>query len=107
MLEIPLNSSPEQILSTTIDGEVYTIRVIYNSRTGVWTADFSNKGIELLVGVTLVGGTNIFNQYNIPIKTAYVVNLENNKLDATAENLGSVVKLFILTEGEVDSVSSV
>jgi len=101
MIEIPLNSSPEQLFSITLNGNTYDCRVILNSRTVVWSISFSQSGVDIAVGVSLLGGVDILNQYNIPIENAYIVNLDNTNQDPTKTNLGTVAKLFILTEEEV------
>lgn len=101
MIEVPLNSNPEQLFSITLSGNTYDCRVILNSRTGVWSISFSQSGVDILVGVSLLGGVDILNQYNIPIENAYIVNLDNTNQDPTKTNLGTVAKLFILTEEEV------
>lgn len=101
MIEIPLNSSPEQLFSITLSGQTYDCRVILNSRTGVWSISFSQSGTDIVNGVSLLGGVDILKQYNIPIKNAYIVNLDMPNEDATKDNLGIVAKLFILTDEEV------
>ena len=101
MIEIPLNSSPEQLFSITLSGNTYDCRVILNSRTGVWSISFSQSGVDIVVGVSMLGGVDILKQYNIPIENAYVVNLDNTSEDPTKYNLGTVAKLFILTDEEV------
>lgn len=101
MIEIPLNSSPEQLFSITITGTTYDCRVMVNSRTSVWTISFSIAGVPLLEGVSLLGGIDILNQYNINIENMYVVNIDNPDQDASKDNLGTVAKLFILTDEEV------
>lgn len=101
MIEIPLNSSPEQLFSITLSGNTYDCRVILNSRTGVWSISFSQSGVDIVVGVSLLGGVDILKQYNIPIENAYVVNLDDTNEDPSKDNLGAVAKLFILTDEEV------
>lgn len=101
MIEVPLNSSPEQLFSITLEGNTYDCRVILNSRTGVWSISFSQSGTDIVNGVALVGGVDILKQYNIPIENAYVVNLDKTNQDPTKDNLGTVAKLFILTDEEV------
>lgn len=104
MFEIPLTASPEQEFSITISGDVYDIRIVLNSRTGIWTIAFAQNGIDLLNGIALVGGVDTLRQFNIPITNAYVINLENPDLDPSKTNLGTVAKLFILTDAEVAGV---
>lgn len=101
MIEIPLNSSPEQLFSITLSGQTYDCRVILNSRTGVWNISFSQSGTDIVNGVSLLGGVDILKQYNIPIENAYVVNLDEPNEDPSKDNLGTVAKLFILTDEEV------
>ena len=101
MIEIPLNSSPEQLFSITLSGQTYDCRVILNSRTGVWSISFSQSGTDIVNGVSLLGGVDILKQYNIPVENAYVVNLDMPNEDASKSNLGTVAKLFILTDEEV------
>jgi len=104
MFEIPLTASPEQEFSITISGDVYDIRIVLNSRTGIWTIAFAQSGTDLLNGIALVGGMDILRQFNIPIANAFVINLENPDLDPSKLGLGTIAKLFILTDDEVAGV---
>lgn len=101
MIEIPLNSSPEQLFSITLNGNTYDCRVILNSRTSVWSISFAQSGVDIVNGVSLLGGVDILKQYNLPIENAYVVNLDEFNSDPGKDNLGTVAKLFILTDEEV------
>lgn len=101
MIEIPLNSSPEQLFSITLSGETYDCRVILNSRTGVWSISFAQAGTDIINGVPLLGGVDILKQHNISIDKVFVVNLDRPDQDPTKDNLGTVAKLFILTDEEV------
>ena len=101
MIEVPLNSSPEQLFSITLNGNTYDCRVTLNSRTSVWCISLSQSGVDVVNGVSLLGGVDILKQYNLPIKNAYVVNLDESNMDPGKGNLGTVAKLFILTEEEV------
>jgi len=101
MIEIPLNSRSAQNFNITIDGNVFDCRVILNSRTGVWSINFSQDGVHLVSGVSLLGGVDQLQQYNLPITNMYMVNLDNTDQDPTKLNLGTGAKLFILTDEEV------
>jgi len=101
MIEIPLNSSPEQLFSITISGNTYDCRVMLNSRITVWSISFAQSGVDIVNGIPLLGGVDILKQYNIPIENAYVVNLDESNMDPSSNNLGTVAKLFILTDEEV------
>jgi len=103
MIEIPLNARSAQNFNITIDGNVFNCRVILNSRTGVWSIDFSQDGIDLVKGVSLLGGVDQLQQYNLPITNMYIVNLDDTDQDPTKVNLGTGSKVFILTAEEVAS----
>jgi len=101
MIEIPLSSNPEQLFNATIAGKLYDIRVILNSRSGVWSISFSSGGEDILLGVNLVGGVDVVRAHNLPFKNLYVVNLESNR-DPSKSNLGSISKLVILEDEELN-----
>lgn len=101
MKEIPLTSNYEQLFSTVLSGNTYDIRVAYNSRIGFWSISFSQEGVDVVVGVPLLGGVDIMRQYDLPIENMFVVNLDDALLDANALNLGSSARLFILDDEEV------
>ena len=107
MIEIPLNSNPEQRFSVVINETKYEVRVILNSRTGIWTMDLSVQGQEVITGIALLAGVDIFEQYNLNIGKGYIVNLENSRRDPSKTGLGRNSKLFILTEEEIENGSSV
>lgn len=102
MIEIPLNSSPEQLFNVRLSGQTYEFRVRLNSRQQVWYLSIAQNGIDLHNGIALLGGVDIFKQYNLPIENVYVVNLDDESQDANSSNLGTSAKLFILTDEEVE-----
>lgn len=107
MLEIPLSSDAEQIFSIPLDGTLYNFRVIYNTRLGVWSMDISQGSTELCNGITLVSGVDLLSSYRLDLKYLYVFNIVDPSQDATADNLGTDVRLYKLTEEENINVSSV
>lgn len=107
MIEIPLTSSPEQNFSIILNGVNYDIRVILNSRLVSWSISLSKEAINILDGVALLGGIDIMSQYNLPIKNMYIVNLNNPNQDASDTGLGTVSRLFLLTDEEIESGSSI
>jgi len=107
MIEIPLNSSSEQLFSITLNSTNYDCRVIYNSRVGIWSISFATGGDDVVTGIAIVGGVDMVKQYNFPVRNLYTVNLQNPSHDATADNLGTGAKLFMLTDEEVPSGASV
>ena len=103
MIEIPLTSDSSQLFSSVINEVRYDFRVYFNFRNTLWNMDISSSGVSILYGVALLGGVDIFKQYNIPIENVYVVNSVNTD-NATSVNLGTDVKLYILTEEEINNV---
>lgn len=101
MIEIPLKNKPEQIFNITISDVVYDIRVLWNTRNKKWSISISQAGIEIVNGVGLVGGIDIFKQYNIALENGFTVNLIDGSLDPDFEDFGTGAKLFLLTDEEV------
>ncbi len=108
MLEIPLTSDGAQLFSMTIDTVKYDFRVLYNGRAnppnGLWAMDISFGEEELINGVALVGGVDLLSAYNLDLKNMWAINVNGTTEDANADNLGTDVKLFILTDEEVASI---
>lgn len=100
MIEILLNTNPEQIFNITIDDVKYDMRVIYNSRLQGWSVDISQNGTVLVSGVALLGGVDILDQYNFDLKNMFTVNINDGKTDAKIDTLGIANKLFVLTDDE-------
>ena len=107
MIEIPLTSKPEQLFSIVVKAIKYDMRVILNSRTGNWSLDLAAGGIDLVTGIALLPGADIFAQYNLDIGIGYIVNLENPRQDPSRYQFGKLSRLFIVTEEELQNGSSV
>ena len=106
MIEIPLTSDGEQKLSIALNETLYSLRVIYNTRLNLWSLTITTSGVDLATVALVVGG-DILNQYNIGLRNLFVVNTTGSNIDADAENLGTDIKLYHLTDEEVLSVSTV
>ena len=107
MIEIPLTSKPEQLFSIVIKETKYDIRVLLNSRTGVWSLDLAAGGKDLVSGIALLPGADIFGHYNLGIGIGYTINLESPRQDPTRDEFGKLSRLFILTEEELQDGSPV
>ena len=107
MLEIPLTSDGEQKFNIILDSILYDIRVIYNTRLGLWSMGISTGGSTIADGIALAQGGDIMSPYTSGPENLFVVNTTGSDLDAGANNLGTEVKLFQLTDEELTSVTSV
>lgn len=111
MIEIPLTSDGEQKFSMLLDGMLYNFRVIYNTRAnppnGLWSLSIASGGVELVNGAAMLIGGDILSPVNIGLKNLFMINTTESSEDATADNLGTAVRLYHLTDAEVSSVSSV
>lgn len=101
MIEIPLNSSFEQLFSIVISGNTYDCRVSYNHRAGIWVMSFRQGDTSIVEGIPLVGGVDLLKHHDIDISNIFAVNVENPNEDAGADNLGTSVRLFVLTDEEI------
>jgi len=107
MINIPLTSKSEQLFSIVINTTKYDMRVILNSRTGIWSLDLAAGGVDLVSGIALLPGVDIFKQYNLDIGIGCIVNLENPRQDPSRDQFGKLSRLFIVTEEELQNGSSV
>jgi len=107
MIEVPLSSDPEQKFTIALNSVLYTFRVYYNSRANLWALDISLGTVALINGIALTIGDDIMSPYVSGPERLYMINITDSSLDADATNLGTDVKLFQLTAGEVASVTSV
>lgn len=109
MTEIPVEHGvPSQTLKVDLEGNTYNIRIIYNTRVGVWTLDLSNEsGAPLASGVTMVLGADLINQFNLGIGALVMVEDGSTRLDASSEDLGSRILLIHLTPEEVANGSAI
>ena len=70
--------------------------------------DIASEGLDIVSGVNLLGGVDLLQQYpQIAIKNMFAINVVDQNIDADDTNLGSSVKVVILTDEEVASVSTV
>ncbi len=100
--EVPLSNDPEQLFRFNAGGASYEARVIFNYRSGMWSISLATNGAPLVSGVPMLSGIDIFRQYNIGIKNVYMVNVENIIADPTSSGLGSVSKMIIFDDGDID-----
>ena len=92
--EIVLTSDGSQTFNVVLDGVNYLFEVKFNTRMEYWTANISSEGIEIVNGIGLLGGVDIVQQLTDALKNLFIVNIDESKIDATDENLGTSVKLF-------------
>lgn len=102
--EITLTSDGSQTFSTVLDGITYDFIINYNTRLNLWTFNLISEGLQLVNGVALLGGVDIVKQYTFSLKNLYSVNIDNPTIDAIESNLGTEVKLYKLTQSEVDTL---
>lgn len=107
MIEIPLTNYPKQEFSIRIADETYTIFVLLNARLGEWSMSIALNNSTIVDGIQLLSGADVLKQYRLPFKNAYIINLENPNQDATKDNLGTVARLFILTDEEIEDAETV
>lgn len=101
MIQLPiLNNTPSQTFTVIIDAVEYSIRIIYNTREGVWSMDISCPTWEI-DGISLVGGIDLFVQHPDTLSNVFMINISGVTDDADSTNLGIDVVLIIATDEEV------
>ena len=108
MTEIPIESGvPSQTLKVDLEGNTYNFRIIYNSRTGVWTFDLTDEDdVDLVSGVAMVLGASLIGQFNLGIGALAMVEQGATGLDATADDLGERILLVHLTEEDIANLET-
>ena len=109
MLEIPLNSVPEQYFKLSTPSGTHELRVVANSRLEKWTMSIysiaEGARTPLITGIALMGGVNIIAQYpSLPWTNLYVINTGANE-DPTLTDLGTLNRLILLEEADVAAIS--
>ena len=100
MIVLPINSNNTHYeFITTVADIVLNIRVDYSTRAETWYIEIYDEFESLLMGSrALIVGYNIFNNIdleNLPDGTLFTINLLNENVDATVDNLGSdVIVMF-------------
>lgn len=83
---------------TELDGSFYLFDFRFNSRATVWmmniydeNSDIIRSGIPLLLGVDLLGR---FQDSRLPPGPLFVMNLKDENVEASRDDLGNDVQLF-------------
>lgn len=100
--EIPLTSDGAQLFNVVIGGVTYSFFISYNTRENIWTLDISSEAVKLVSGVALVGGVDLLKQYDIGFTGLWMVNVTDSEFDASGDNLGTDVLLFLVDQVSID-----
>lgn len=96
--EIPL-SADNQHFAISIDGVMYNMNILW--RGTFWVLDLQDSGgAPLILGIPLVAGTNLLEQYNhMQLDFAMVVECDNPQQEyPTQYDLGATSHLYLITE---------
>lgn len=107
MIEIPLTTEPSQSFSIPLEGTIYKLEVIFNTRTNRWSFSISNSGTLLVSGVYIAGGVDLLAPHALGIKNLFAMNSSDSLEDSDFGALGNAVKLVLFTDEEINSVSSI
>ena len=95
VVQIPLTNQPNQYFSITLPGDETNITldfvIIWNRVAGYWQANISQNGMELITGLPLLAGENVYTsllyqfQY-LNIGHLIVARLSSGANDSPGEN---------------------
>lgn len=97
LYEIELDSDVGHYeFNTELSGQNITFEIKWNEAIKIWTADITNNTTDQVLGYgfALLLGNNIVGQHNFNIGTLFMVDIDDNGIDASDSDLGSRVKLF-------------
>ncbi|MDD3310947.1 hypothetical protein [Pseudodesulfovibrio sp.] len=102
---IPLTGEAE-VFTVTLAGTEYQLTVRWNAADqGGWMLDIAepDDGDDILCGIPLVQGVDLLGQHgHLGIGGKLVAWAEDSDADPTADNLGTAVKLYFITEDEAE-----
>jgi hypothetical protein len=103
--QIPLDNSPNQSMDVTVEVDGANISlslfIYYNTIAGYWVMDIQKDGVDVLVGVPLVTGLSLLEQYTyLGIGSAYLVKAGETDLDYPDDSDDSLGTDFVLVWGD-------
>ncbi len=87
---------PDQKFKITIKGVVYKFRLIWTETLGFWSLSVSDiLNNPIISGKMLAGGVDLTSQYNLPISKMYMINIDDNKQEASESDINTGSFLII------------
>lgn len=103
MLKLPLVKGDYKKIETSIGGTSYTLITKWNSRTESYTLDVQEDQVDLITGIKLFAGVDIFKQYNeISWGKGYVVNSLDYTSDIAYDDLDGDGYVIILEDSDLE-----
>lgn len=103
MLTIPLIDGLIQKVQTTIAGSTYILTTKRNDRTGTYSMDVTVDNNEVLHGIQLLGGVDIFAGFpDCPLNRVYCVNKTSPTLDFELGELGNNNLLVVIEDSDLE-----
>jgi len=103
MLQIPLTNDPSQVFSIDLNGIVYDLAILYNTREGVWTLNISSSDLTIN-GISLVTGANLILQHPSLLDSLFLINLSEDLEDPTSTTLAEQFALVTLSADEIQEL---
>lgn len=104
ILEIPF--TPErQIFNIRLGQRGVRLAIMFNERDGTWLLDVIDNAtaVDLLRGVPIVLGQDIWDSYNLGLGILIALDLSNSGIDAGPNDLGDRVRVYWLTPDELEA----
>lgn len=103
MLTIPLIDGLVQKVQTTIAGSKYVLTTKQNTRTGIYSMDVVVDNVEVLHGIQLLGGVDIFAPLpSVPLSRVYCINKSNPLEDFEIGELGDNSILVVIEDSDLE-----
>lgn len=103
MLLIPITESVAHDFNIELDAELYTFRLVYNSRAGLWTMDIYRQGLAVRLGLVLVLGADVLKGTDVNLGELWMFDLDGTGVDANSSDLGSRVVMYYITLAEISN----
>lgn len=103
ILELPITNDPAQEFITQLGDRKFSFEIKYNDVSRVWTMDIADpiSNLPILLGLPLILGANLLEPYNLNIGGLGAFDTTSLAADATAEDMGTRVKIYWWTDDEI------
>ncbi len=105
IVKIPIvNTFTDQKMRLLVGGERYSFRFMWNSLLQFWTMNISKNGVLIVSGKDLSCGVELINQYNLPFRNLYAINLDNNAAELSFDETGKTSILVLVSDEEMQVI---
>ena len=102
IVQIPIDNTLDQRVRVLIGERRFTFSLKWNSLLSFWTMGISSDSTLLVSGKNLTGGVELINQYNLPFRNIYAVNLVDSSKEMVLSDTGKTSILVLVSDEDIE-----